>query len=575
MKHTMSNVSESYVRFVIDRYSLQFRDEYNPACALAPATSEFCRVVLNCYYIALCYVRSETWEGRNTALPYMFKTITREGAPGVRPNVLFAPGTALLQFVKNNHNEFFVVDVREFLSILCFICMQLPNVRSAHPEVTFLFEECMVNQPVPLMPAADRPLTWPFSRYFAVARPNCMLVEHRFSFYTLMYLCTFCISEMGRRNDPALFHRTTIDFQHANFTVATVDDAVACNDFDVIADNLSCSRPDAYVDPGTVAKMMRHIIEEALRPRFPLHSASNDTVSFIQYAATPSGDLVSVVVPNAFAHVVFDNMCRIVCKTFPTVSIERVNERFVMRKAALKLVHLTSIGLCSIQRSRWFSGILPMYPLVARVYIDATNAVHGGSATEEDALVVWCATVAWLNVLFGKQERWTTRLKSAPELMRTIAHCASTNFTLIDLLAPTCILDTSINGASHYHHSKVRFFPLYDTAPDADHPLLRSSFAIEHAMCTSCRSGKCAEQKMCAPAPDFFSFVLTEGCGQEEGSPINPRPTTANSMMVLLINKCTKSNAALKINFCSAFATAFYPYLARFEILPPSWNMTL
>jgi hypothetical protein len=253
-----------------------------------------------------------------------------------------------------------------------------------------------------------------------------------------------------------------------------------------------------------------------------------------------------------------------------------VDGKFSMEEATLKIIHLVSIGLCAPQRTRWFSGILPIYPLVARVYLDMIQMAASGTLREIDTVVVWCATNAWLNVLFGKNAKIISALKSPRDLCNMLIGAAKSGFTLDMLFNERQSL--LLNGSnSHYKHCKIRVFPLYEHAEGRDDPLLVSLHAIECSMCVSCQATntKCPESKRVPPAPSFFSFALVAGCGQEFGSPINPQPTTETSMMFLLPNKTTKRDTDLQCNFNAAFSTALYPYLARFEILPPSWSMNI
>lgn len=663
----MSAIKESYFAFA-SAYNFTFSDTYDPTVPMCESTNEFCRVILNCYFIAdNHYRRALHFNSRTHARPrYFYKNITRDGCPSIRPNVLFLSSTtSLINFVKNLHNEFFVVDIREFLTMLCIVYVHLPTVRAAHPSVAFLFEECMYNQAIPRLPLAARTIIWPFSRYFSCdlftkeAQMSPDSVCHRFSFYTLMYLCVFCISEVVKHHDPLLFHRAVLDFQCANFDVCTLADAESTIDFGIIASNLACDEKDFWLPTQDVLSYMREIVAVALAVRFRYNKHSNDAVVFLQYdarvlypcpnrtghAATNGNaspfsscngtDVLTISFRNAFHGVIFSNVADTVLRRFPMLKndFERVAGHFQLSVTMLKIIHMASVCLCTSQRTRWFSGIMPIYPLVARILLDTPS-----NPSLADAILVWVAMLAWLNLLFGNKKRFATCLHAPFDLCSAIRHftdvesCKSPTAFLRALFVPTFNLPdilpnvlTTISpkikdqpitspasglkgqpssgpqglaagggdenaAGTHYKHSQARVWPLYESVADKDHPIAAALFALEQATCRVCReystagtetqgtkrrATQCREYRMQGLPRTFFDFAVYVGSGQEEGSPINPKPTTENCMMAIVPNKFCKEDERNGKNFCPVFANALYPILAQHEILPKSWNFTL
>ena len=676
----MSGVPSDHYAFAA-KYNFVFSDSYNPGAPMSENTTEICRTLLNCYFVADNFHRAATYYGPTSEFglagpaPFFYKHITRDGCPSIRPSMVYTrysssrearvcsesvaqqqtSGMTMVNFIKNFHHEYFAVNIREFLRMLCVCYVHLPAIRTAHPSVAFLFEECMYamdaashsfeqnehllaarasNQIPQSLPA--RTIIWPFSRYFSAdlftleaqntALQNAQgsdvapVVTHRFSFYTLMYLCVFCINEIVKGHSPALFDRIALDFQCANFPVLSADHAAAALDFTTITDSLACNQPGIHLPPDDVRYLAHRIIDAALALRFRGTRCANDAVTFLQYDAHPipdvsradgTSDLLQVTFRNAFHTTIFANLCNIALRAFPFLRIERpdgttstnaraqnvVGSRLVLSHTALAIVHLTSIATCSSQRTRWFSGIMPLYPLVARILIDYTRSNLSDLCNERHGLA-HIALLAWLNTLFGNKRRFTERLLRTCDLHRAICRflnektptAASNAGAFLRAIMPNTDVDALLADAPHYKHSQARQHPLYEHAPDFGHPLLLALHAVETRACTVCRADlgrqvsdpsnerlmdRCAEHRPLAPAPSFGAFTVYVGVPQEEGSPFNPQPTADHCLMALLPNKFCRADADAHNHFAAVFTNALYPILARHEILPSAWNFSL
>lgn len=568
----LRNLNADHFTFVAERYNFCFQDVYQPTAVLNEHTSEFCRVVLNCYFIILNHYKDDAYSRENGSSIakdcYIFKNITRDGSPSIRPNVMFMDkhpkgATILVNFVKNNHNEFFVVNARDFLSIACFIFVHLEGVRKKHAELAFLFEECMFYQSIPQIPRDRMTLRWPLQRYFAFdpTAEEHELMPHCFSYHTLMYLAVFVINEVVKGKAPCCLAQTNIDFQCGNFVVLNVEEVTSAFDFDAVAENLAMGN---NIAPDTYKTYMVEIMKAAMAMRFRYRQFANDSVLFVQYTIEKKGELLRVSIRNLFHWVIFRNLVDAALRLFPFLSIAVYTDYFVMDETTLKILHLLSIGLCSSLRTRWFSGIMPIYPLVARIWIDASQNM---SPTNAEKALVWSATFAWLSVLFGRQHDFKKQLKSPDALFEVIK---SKDLRLEDLFVMPSIAEQLRVKKSSYCHSQVRAQEMY--YQDRDHVFIDFLFNVERSMCTSCQTGKCIEQRLCGVPPNAFDFSLYIAPNQEEGSPINASPTLHDNIMMLLPTKMTKTTIEKRLNFCSVFANAFYPFLARFEVLPSSWT---
>jgi len=566
----LKNLNEDHLAFIVERYNFCFQDVYQPTAVINESTTEFCRVVLNCYFIILNHYKQDAYLHQNGSSIakdcYIFKNITRDGSPSIRPNVMFMNGknaTILINFVKNNHNEFFVANAREFLSIACFIFVHLEGVRKKHAELAFLFEECMFYQSRPQLSREKMTLCWPLRRYFAYdpTAEEHELLPHCFSYYTLMYLSVFVINEVVKGKSPCCLAQANMDFQCGNFVVTDIAQVTNTLDFDVVAENLSMGN---NITSFTYKVYMVEIMKAALAMRFRYRQFANDSVLFVQYAIEVKGDLLRVTIRNLFHWVIFRNLIDAATRLFPFLSISVYTDYFVMDETTLKILHMLSIGLCSSLRTRWFSGIMPIYPLVARIWIDVSTKM---SPTQADKALLWSATFAWMSVLFGRQHDFKKQLKTPNALFETVQ---AKIFRLEDFFTVPSTAEQLRAKKSSYCHSQVREQEMYYL--DRDHVFIDFLFNVERSMCTSCQTGKCVEQRLCGIPPNAFDFSLYIAPNQEEGSPINASPTLHDNIMMLLPTKMTKTTIGNRLNFCSVFANALYPFLARFEMLPSSWT---
>lgn len=568
----LKNVTSSHLAFITEKYNLCFQDVYLPTTMLDESTPEFCRVVLNCYFIILNHYRQDAYIRKNGSGVakdcYIFKNITRDGSPSIRPNVMFMRGekaTTLVNFVKNNHNEFFVVNMREFLSIACFIFVHLEDVRKKHAELGFLFEECMFYQSTPRIPRSHMTLQWPLRRYFAFdpTAEETEMLPHHFSYHTLMYLAVFVINEVVKGKSPSCLAETTIDLQCGNFVITDLAQVTSALDFEVVAENLAM---DNNIPADTYKNYMVEIMKTAMNMRFRYREFANDSVLFVQYGIEMKGGLLRVSIRNLFHWVLFRNLIDATLRHFPFLNIATYTDYFVMDETTLKILHMMSIGLCSSLRTRWFSGIMPIYPLVARIWIDTTTK---NCPTQMDMTLAWCATFAWLSILFGKQNDFKKQMKPPAALFEVLQAAISRPLRLEDLFILPSTAEHLRSKKLSYCHSQVRAQELYYA--NRDHSFIDFLFKVERETCKSCHDGKCVEHRLCGIPPTAFDFSLYIAPNQEEGSPINASPTLQDTIMMLLPNKMTKSTIEKRLNFCSVFANAFYPFLARFEVLPSSW----